>query len=93
MANKNFKIENWEQKSLFMKFITIVGFIISIAIMILSFLQIFDIWDKAINIFEPLLGVLMLIQTIENWESNKRTAYFSLFVAIFIFLVAIIILF
>ncbi|MCM1370660.1 MAG: hypothetical protein NC181_02050 [Clostridium sp.] len=93
MAIKDFKIENWEQKTLFMKILTIVGFIISASVIILSFLQIFDIWDKAINIFEPLLGVLMLIQTIENWNSNKKTAYYSLFVAIFIFIVAIFILF
>lgn len=92
MAIKDFSV-NWEQKSLFMKILTIVGFIISIAIMILSFLQVFNVWDKAINIFEPLLGVLMLIQTVENWKKNRTTAYFSLFVAIFIFIVAIIILF
>ena len=93
MAIRDFKIENWEQKSLFMKVLTIIGFIISIAIMILTFLQIFNIWDKAINIFEPLLGVLMLIQTIENWKTNRKTAYFSLFAAILIFITAIIIIF
>lgn len=93
MAIKDFEIENWEEKSLFMKVLTIIGFVISVLVIILSMLQIFDIWDRAINIFEPLLGVMMLIQTIENWKTNKRTAYFSLFVAIFIFIAAIFILF
>ena len=85
--------KDWNKKTLPLKIMTIIGFIISITVIILSLIQIFDTWDKAINIFEPLLGVLMLIQTIENWKTNRSTAYFSLFVAIFIFIVAIIVLF
>lgn len=93
MALKDFKIEGWEQKSLSMKVLTVAGFIISIAVIVLSALQILNVWDKAINIFEPLLGGLMLIQTIENWKGNRKTAYFSLFVAIFLFIVAFVIIF
>lgn len=86
------KIKGWSQKSILMKILTITGFIISITIIVLLLLQIFDVWDKANNVLEPLLGILMLIQTIENWKTDKATAYFSLFVAIFIFVIAIIIL-
>lgn len=93
MAFKDFETGNRKQKSLFMKILTVIGVIIAIAIVILAFLQIFDIWDNAISVFEPLLGVIMLIQTIENWKTNKRTAYFSLFAAIFIFIAAIFIWF
>ena len=85
-------LKDWNKKAIPFKILTIFGLIISITIIILSILQIFNVWNKAINVFEPLLGVLMLIQTIENWKTNKSTAYFSLFVAIFIFIVAFIIL-
>lgn len=85
--------KDWNKKALSLKVLTIIGAIISIAVIILSLMQIFNVWDKAINIFEPLLGALMIIQAIENWKTNRSTAYFSLFVAIFIFIVAIIILF
>lgn len=85
--------KDWNKKTLSLKVLTIIGAIISIAVIILSLMQIFNVWDKAINIFEPLLGALMIIQAIENWKTNRSTAYFSLFVAIFIFIVAIIILF
>ncbi len=85
--------KDWNEKTLPLKILTMIGFIISITVIFLSLMQIFDIWDKAINVFEPLLGVLMLIQTIENWKTNRSTAYFSLFVAIFIFIVSIMILF
>ena len=86
-------LKDWNKKTAPFKILTIVGLIISVTIIVLSFIQIFNVWDKAINVFEPLLGVLMIIQAIENWKANKSIAYFSLFVAIFIFIVAIIILF
>ncbi len=85
--------KNWNEKTISLKILNVIAFIISIIVIILSLMQIFNIWDKAINIFEPLLGILMLIQAIENWKNNKLTAYFSLFVAIFIFVFAIIILY
>lgn len=86
-------LKDWNKKTVPFKILTIVGLFISVTIIVLSFIQIFNVWDKAINVFEPLLGVLMIIQAIENWKANKSIAYFSLFVAIFIFIVAIIILF
>lgn len=86
-------LKDWNKKTVPFKILTIVGLIISVTIIVLSFIQIFNVWDNAINVFEPLLGVLMIIQAIENWKANKSIAYFSLFVAVFIFIVAIIILF
>lgn len=86
------KLKDWNKKTLPFKTLTILGLIISITIIALVFMQIFNVWDKAINVFEPLLGILMIIQAIENWKTNRSTAYFSLFAAIFIFVVAIIIL-
>ena len=98
--NRNFTVrfykmilKDWNKKTVPFKILTIVGLIISVTIIVLSFIQIFNVWDNAINVFEPLLGVLMIIQAIENWKANKSIAYFSLFVAVFIFIVAIIILF
>jgi hypothetical protein len=87
------KLKDWKQKSLTSKIFTVIGLIISITIVILALLQIFNVWDKAINIFEPLLGLLMLIQAIENWNTNRSVAYFSLFAAIFVLIMSILILF
>lgn len=86
------KLNDWNKKTIFSKILTILRLIISITIIFLALMQIFNVWDKAINVFEPLLGVLMLIQAIENWKTNRSTAYFLLFVAIFMFIVAITIL-
>lgn len=81
--------KEWKEKTIFGKSLTVIGLIISASVLILAFLQIIGIWENAICVFEPLLGVLMLIQTIENWKKNKSVAYLSLFTAVFIFIVAL----
>lgn len=84
-------LNNWAQKSTLYKVLTIIGCIISVIIVSLAFMQLFNVWDKAINVFEPLLGVLMIIQAIENWKTNRITAYISLLAAFFIFAAAVLI--
>lgn len=79
----------WKQKQTNEKVLSVLGIICSMSIIILACMQILGIWKTAINVFEPLLGVLILIQAIQNWKKNKVVAIFSLCVAIFIFLVAI----
>ena len=86
-------IEGWNKKNQKQKILSVLGIIISIIIIVLAILQMIDILPNAINIFEPLLGVLMVIQAIEQWQDNRKSAYFSLAVAIFIFIVGIVILF
>ncbi len=67
----------------------IMSNICSISIIILVFIQILGIWKNAIYVFQPLLGVLMLIQAIQNWKKNKLVTILSLCAAILIFLVTI----
>lgn len=90
--NKNL-IKRWKEKSLFFKILEVIGIVISILVIVLALMQLLNVWDNAINVFEPLLGVLMIIQAIENWKINRKMSYYLLFVAIFIFIVAIIIIF
>lgn len=65
--------------------------ICSILIIVLAITQILDIWEGAINILEPLLGILMLIIAIQNWKDNRKVAILNLIAAILMFLVAIIV--
>lgn len=74
------------------KILTVLGLICSISIIILAVLQILDIWNRTIDLIEILLGVLMLIQTIQNWKRNREVAFISLAAAIFIFLISIFVL-
>lgn len=71
------------------KVLTIFGLIISVIVIVLAFLQVFNVWNNAIYVYEPLVGVLMIIKAIEFWKTNKSIAFFLLFVAIFTFIVSI----
>lgn len=73
------------------KVLSILGMICSISIIVMAIMQLSGKWDKAINVFEPLLGVLMLIQALESWRRNRKLAVFSLCVALFIFVCAILV--
>lgn len=79
----------WSQKQTHEKALSIIGIICSLSIIVLAGMQILGIWKAAINVLEPLLGVLMFIQAIQNWKKNKVVAIFSLCGAIFISVVTI----
>lgn len=79
----------WSQEQTSEKVLTVISSICSISIIILACMQILGTWKNAIDVFEPLLGVVILIQAIQNWRKNKKVAIFSLCAAIFIFLVSI----
>ena len=85
------EVTKWRNRTFWEKGITVFACVISIAIIILAIMQMTGIWKNAINIFEPLLGVLMLINAINIYKHNKLTALFNLGVAIFIFIVAFIV--
>ena len=77
----------WKEKNLFYKILLILGFIISITVIVLSFLAILGIYNKGFNLAVFLLGTLMVIQAIENYKINKKLTYYSLIVSVFIFLI------
>jgi hypothetical protein len=84
---------DWKEKNTLSKIITIIGLLLTISIVILALLQIFNVWDKAGNAVQPLLGVFILLYAIENWKTNRIVALVLLFVAIIIFVSAIQVLF
>ena len=88
---KNNAIPKWKDKNKFEKTLTIFGVIVAIAIIVIAFLQIFEISKDSI-IFELLLGLLMLIQTLEYWKYNKKSALICLTSALIIVICCIIVL-
>ncbi|WP_160687674.1 DUF3953 domain-containing protein [Clostridium sp. C2-6-12] len=85
---ENFK-DIWSQKQTYEKVLSVIGIICSISIIILAGMHILGIWENSINVFQPLMGLLMLIQSIQYWKKYKIVAIFSLCVALFIFLISI----
>ena len=83
----------WKDSPLSHKIITVFSVIVSLAVVILAILQMFDIWTQAINLCVPLMGVNLLCQTYIQWNTSRKTAYFSLGCAAFVFACAIAVFF
>ena len=83
----------WKDTPPLHKVITVFSVIVSLAVVTLAVLQIFDIWTQAINLCTPLMGVNLLCQTYMQWNTSRKTAYFSLGCAVFVFACAIAVFF
>ena len=83
----------WKDTPLSHKIITVFSVIVSLAAATLAILQMFDIWTQAINLYIPLMGVNLLCQTYTQWNTSRKTAYFSLGCAVFVFACAIAVFF
>ena len=66
--------------------------VLSVAVIALAALQLLGIWEDPINIYEPLIGIVLLLQAIYYWKKNRSVAIISLCTAGFIFACAIVIL-
>ena len=67
------------------KFMIIVRVVISILVVVFAVLQLFGVWDKAINLAAPLMGIVLLIQSVQEWKKQRGVAIFGLCAALFIF--------
>ena len=83
----------WKDAPLMHKIITAASIIVALSVVVLAILQIFDIWTQAINLCVPLMGVNLLCQTYIQWNTSRKTAYFSLGCAVFVFACAIAVFF
>ena len=84
---------NWKNAPLLQKVVTIISILASLSVVVLAVLQIFNVWDQAINVFMPLMGITMLCQSYMQWNNSRKVAYFSIGTAAFIFICAIIVFF
>jgi len=83
----------WKDTPLQHKMITVFSVTVSLAVITLAVFQIFDIWTQAINLCIPLMGVNLLCQTYMQWNTSRKSAYFSLGCAVFVFACAIAVFF
>ena len=83
----------WKDTPMLHKVITVFSVIVSLAVVTLAVLQIFDICTQAINLCIPLMGVNLLCQTYIQWNTSRRSAYVSLCCAALVFICAIAVFF
>ena len=83
----------WKDAPLLHKIVTIISILVSLSVVVLAVLQMFDIWNQAINICVPLMGITLLCQAYIQWNVSRKVAYFSIGSAVFVFICAIVIFF
>ena len=83
----------WKDTPLSHKIVTIISILTSLSVVVFAVLQIFDIWNQAINICVPLMGITLLCQSYIQWNVSRKVAYFSIGSAVFVFICAIVVFF
>ena len=82
----------WNNMTTRDRIINVLIIILSVAVIALAALQLLGIWENSINVYEPLIGIVLLLQAICHWKKNRTVAIISLCAAGFIFVCAFVIL-
>ena len=83
----------WRDLSQADKFMLIVRVVVSIFVVLFAALQLLGVWDKAINVAAPLMGIALLLQSVQEWKKQRGVAIFGLCAVLFIFVCAIVVWF
>lgn len=87
------KKEIWKTKTKNEKILFITRLVASIIVIVFALLQLLKIWNKAIYVSAPLMGIVLLIQSIQEWKTSKSVAIVGLISSMFIFICTIVALF
>jgi len=85
--------EKWNKLSSSDKGMLLARIVISAAIIVLASLQLWGIRENAIHLNAPLMGVVLLLQSIQDWKQHRAAAGFSLCAAAFVFACAMVVWF
>ena len=81
------KVYNKKQE----KILFVIRIIVSILVIIFTMLQLLKVWNKAIYVAVPLMGILLLFQSIQEWKKNRGVSIFILICSLFILICAIVV--
>ena len=84
------KKEIWKRKNNKEKILFITRLVASTIVIVFALLQLLKIWDKAIYVSAPLMGVVLLIQSIQECKTNRSVAIVGLLCSLFIFICTIV---
>ena len=82
----------WNNMTTQDRVINVLIIILSVTVIALAALQLLGIWEDAINVYEPLVGVILLLQAKLFWKKNRKIAVIQLCAAGFVFICAFVIL-
>jgi len=79
-------LKNWKEMKNPNRIAAVIALIAGVAVIVLAAVQLLDVWEGAINVYMPLLGVINLCHAVGQWKTSRKMAYLSLAVAVVIFL-------
>ena len=83
----------WRALSQADKYMLVVRVAVSILVVLFAALQLLGVWDKVINVATPLMGIVLLLQSVQEWKKQRGVAIFGLCAVLFIFVCAIVVWF
>ena len=86
-------MKKWNERPRADKFMLVVRVVASFLVVVFAALQLLGVWDKAINLAAPLMGIVLLIQSAQEWKQQRGVAIFGLCAALFVFGCAIVVWF
>lgn len=87
------EIPKWKEKSTYEKGLLALSLTLSFFVILFATLDLTGRWQGAINITEPLLGLVMFIQALQFWKYNKLVSIFSLIASLFVLVVLMVVFF
>ena len=78
-------MKKWNERPRADKYMLIVRVVASFLVVVFAALQLLGVWDKAINVATPLMGIVLLLQSVQEWKKQRGVAIFALCAALFIF--------
>lgn len=76
---------NWKERSGADKAMLIFRIAASLGVIVLAALQLLGIWERAMHVAAPLIGLILLAQSIQEWKQSRGVAIFGLCAALFLF--------
>lgn len=78
----------FKDRPLLYKVVSVFSIAISISVIVLAVLSILEIWEYALNVCIPMMGLSLLCGAYMQWEASRASAYVNICCAIIIFICA-----
>lgn len=88
MANMK---NRWKDATPLWKIASIASILVSVSVIVLAVLQLFDLWADAGYVYVPLMGISLLLQAYAQWKPNRDVAIVNLCAAIIVLICAVVV--
>jgi uncharacterized membrane protein YkgB len=87
------EMPKWKEKSTYEKGLTVLSKTLSILVILFATIYLTGMWQSALSIAEPLLGLVMFVQALQFRKYNRFISVLSLISSLFILIVSIVVFF